>query len=356
MVNYLQSLLGEDEYGKAQQGAINSGLLQAGLMGLMASGPSFQPVGLGQVLGQAGMAGVSGYQNALQGAEKSALKGREFEQMMQATEAEKAFKAALPSAIQGGKVNYDLMRQLAVAYPEQVGTIMKALDATKPPSAPSVNLQFDAKTGTIFNPKTGEIRRDPNFVATTDQKPELVTVLENGQPVQRIIDMNTGNVISDVGAGAPKDTKKSDAQLTSDGFYERMKEAEKIIKPLEKEGDFPSYGSATAASIPFVGEGVKRLVQSPNTQKYSQAADDWIRSKLRSESGAVIAADEMQAEYRLYFPQPGDSKDVIAQKQDARQIATEAMKRKAGMANQATDKPTGKVKFFNPATGKVEER
>jgi len=355
MANYLQSLLGEEEYKNAQKSALNSGLLQAGLMGLMASGPSFQPVGTGQVLGQAGMAGLGGYQEALQGAEQQALKGREFEQMMQSTEAEKAFKDALPNAIQGGKINYDMMRQLAVAYPEKVGAIMKALESTTPKAPPSVNLQFDAKTGTIFNPKTGKITRDPNFVGEANVNPQLVTVQENGQPVQRIVDLNTGRVISDVGAGAPKDFKPTATQENSAGYYDRMKAATKIIDPLEEDGEYPQLGSSLAKAMPFVGESFKRTVQSEDTQKYEQAADDWIRSKLRSESGAVIGKDEMEAEFRLYFPQVGDSDAVIKQKREARAIATEAMKKKAGIAEQqSTAKP--KTKVFNPATGKVEER
>jgi hypothetical protein len=66
MANYLQGLLGEEEYQPEQKSAFNSALLQAGLTGLMASGPSFQPVGTGQVLGQAGMAGLQAYQQGLE--------------------------------------------------------------------------------------------------------------------------------------------------------------------------------------------------------------------------------------------------------------------------------------------------
>jgi hypothetical protein len=75
MATYLQSLLGEDEFKKTQQGARNMGLLQAGLAGLMASGPSLTPTSAGQALGAAGLSGLSGYQDAMSEAERQGLQG-----------------------------------------------------------------------------------------------------------------------------------------------------------------------------------------------------------------------------------------------------------------------------------------
>jgi hypothetical protein len=74
----------------------------------------------------------------------------------------------------------------------------------------------------------------------------------------------------------------------------------------------------------LIGEAVKRGVQPAATQQYEQAAQAWIRAKLRKESGAAIGVDEMNQEYRTYFPQIGDTADVIAQKANARTIAYEA--------------------------------
>ena len=51
---------------------------------------------------------------------------------------------------------------------------------------------------------------------------------------------------------------------------------------------------------------------------------------MRKESGAAIGKDEMDAEFRTYFPQIGDGPAVIAQKAAARRVATQAMKTAAG--------------------------
>ena len=95
----------------------------------------------------------------------------------------------------------------------------------------------------------------------------------------------------------------------------------------------PGWGTRTAEAIPFVGGALARgVIQSPDTQKYDQAAQDWIRAKLRKESGAAIGKDEMAQEYATYFPQVGDSPEKLAQKAEARRVATLAMQKAAGKA------------------------
>lgn len=62
--SYLTGLLGEDEALKARQQAQQAGLLNTGLGLLMASGPSTQRQGLGQILAQGIMTGQQAYQGA----------------------------------------------------------------------------------------------------------------------------------------------------------------------------------------------------------------------------------------------------------------------------------------------------
>ena len=51
---------------------------------------------------------------------------------------------------------------------------------------------------------------------------------------------------------------------------------------------------------------------------------------MRKESGAAIAASEFANEEKKYFPQIGDSKKVIEQKQKARDLAIKALEVQAG--------------------------
>ena len=128
-------------------------------------------------------------------------------------------------------------------------------------------------------------------------------------------------------AGADKPTE---GQLTASGFATRMEAAEQIFSSIPA-GDVPRVGMASSGGMT---SGILNFMRSPEGQKAKQAADDWIRAKLRKESGAVIGEEEMEAEYRTYFPMPGDSDAVVRQKADARRIAAEAMKRSSGPAYQ----------------------
>lgn len=123
--------------------------------------------------------------------------------------------------------------------------------------------------------------------------------------------------------------KPTEAEQNAAGFAQRMERVDSIINSLPPAAA-PGMGSAVSGSIPFVGGVVQRNIQSADTQRYQQAANDWIRAKLRKESGAAIGKDEMESEFKTYFPQVGDTPAVIAQKTEARRIATDAMKISAG--------------------------
>lgn len=131
-----------------------------------------------------------------------------------------------------------------------------------------------------------------------------------------------------------------------------MENSEAIIKALPA-GSQPGAGSGIAGSVPFIGDVTKRLVQPEATQQYEQAAQAWIRAKLRKESGAAIGVDEMAQEYRTYFPQINDTPANIKQKAEARRIATEAMKKSAGRSYGSTATGGGGL-TWNPATQQWE--
>jgi len=153
-----------------------------------------------------------------------------------------------------------------------------------------------------------------------------------GAPVIPLMDV-TGRPL--MGAGGAKPTE---GELNAAGFVQRMERASGIFAQLPSSAATGIVSSA-AGAIPFVGGVTQRVVQSPAQQQYKQAADDWIRAKLRKESGAVIGKDEMDQEYITYFPQVGDSPAVIAQKAEARRVATDAMRTSAGRAYQPYTPP-----------------
>lgn len=138
-----------------------------------------------------------------------------------------------------------------------------------------------------------------------------------------------GQQVKGVSGGQP-----TEAQANAAGFAQRMELSNSIINSLPA-GSQPGWGTRTLEAIPFVGGAMARSGQGADTQKYDQAAQDWIRAKLRKESGAAIGKDEMQQEYATYFPQVGDSAEKLAQKAEARRVATLGMQKAAGKAYEA---------------------
>jgi hypothetical protein len=123
----------------------------------------------------------------------------------------------------------------------------------------------------------------------------------------------------------------TEGQSNAAGYAQRMELAESIINRLPA-GSQPGAGTRIAEAVPFVGGALARSVQSPETQMYDQAAMDWIRAKLRKESGAVIGEQEARDEYATYFPMVGDTPQKIQQKAETRRVATLAMQKTAGKA------------------------
>ena len=140
------------------------------------------------------------------------------------------------------------------------------------------------------------------------------------------------------GAGKPS----TEGERISAGYASRMSNSEKIIEDLTRQNKpgetrepitgTPGIVESMVATVPLVGKLGSNVARSPERQKYRQAQEDWVRAKLRKESGAVIADEEMDREIRVYFPQLGDSGAVIKQKKDSRKIAEDAMKVSAGTA------------------------
>lgn len=112
----------------------------------------------------------------------------------------------------------------------------------------------------------------------------------------------------------------TEGQAKAAGFHDRMISAQAELSSL---GDYDPIASTEAAL------GATNVTATAEKQRFNQAANDWIRAKLRKESGAVIGDEEMAAEYRTYFPVYGDSKEVIEQKARARKVAEDAMLRDA---------------------------
>lgn len=128
------------------------------------------------------------------------------------------------------------------------------------------------------------------------------------------IEMGPDGTVRITEGGASGLPKTTEGEKSSAGYLNRMRAAEEILGEISEEG--PAVRSI--ASLLVGGTNFEGLVLSERQQKIMQAQRDWVRAKLRKESGAVIGADEMAEEVRTYFPLPGEGPEVVEQKRRAR--------------------------------------
>ena len=123
-------------------------------------------------------------------------------------------------------------------------------------------------------------------------------------------------------AGNRAEKPLTEFQGKSMNFGTRSAEADKILRNTE-------YNPVSVEAVRKTGV-VGNLFAAPETQKVVQAQRDFVNAVLRQESGAAISASEFENAQKQYFPQPGDSADVIAQKARNRETVIKGFARQAG--------------------------
>lgn len=156
----------------------------------------------------------------------------------------------------------------------------------------------------------------------------------------------------------PREEKPpTESQAKAQTFYSQMTTANKEINNLEKEGFNPTKISSQIETS-LAGTPLTAVV-SPKAQQARQAQEQWAESFLRVKTGAAATQGEVDRNVRTFFPQIGDSPQVIAQKARARKQAEQDVLQmtKPEYAKQIMPKgeqmPTTRRKF-NPATGRIE--
>jgi hypothetical protein len=214
---------------------------------------------------------------------------------------------------------------------------------------PRTPLQID--TGTAI-----ELRdpANPTIVLSRIPKSQMPTA---GQIVERddgtfLVDTRTGQARPVTGQGGEPlmsgGKPLTETQGNAVSFGARAVEANRIATDLEKQGVTNTGVIRTVAGgvlggAPIVGDKLEQSVRStfnvlptylggpnPQQQQNDQARRDFVSAVLRKESGAAISASEYANEEKKYFPQLGDSDQVIKQKQNSRIKAIEGLKSQAG--------------------------
>jgi len=380
MADFMSGLLGIGQEEDPRAAAQRSGLLGIASQLLSAGGPSLTPTSFGQALGPAILGGRQMAQQSMTESSARLLQQQkmkeeaQFKQMLPQVfvdgkpdytklqqlvsmfpergriVADALQKAAGPDTIQvdvGNEIQIrtkqgDIVSRIPKGLAPQaaqretfslnpeMGVLVGSLGTIRPATLPDgtvVKPRGKVSMQTLFDDKGKEFKALVN-----EQTGEFTPVggakipgLQYDAPTATVFDPAAGVVRPALGADGkplpPPTPKLTEGQASASGFLLRMNEAEKILTPIEAAGKQPGFVSKAAGSVPFVGSMAQTLLTGEDTQKYRQAQEDWVRAKLRKESGAVIGADEMADEIKTYFPQPGESQGVIEQKRQSRQRA-----------------------------------
>jgi hypothetical protein len=124
--------------------------------------------------------------------------------------------------------------------------------------------------------------------------------------------------------GDPATTEFKQNQYAAAGFANRATQAESLLAGMKNDGFTPDWRPLDR----FRPEA--KLPQE--VKKFNQIKKNFISAVLRKESGASIGEKEYGDADLMYFEQPGDGAEVIAQKDQARADAVASLKAEAGGA------------------------
>lgn len=170
-------------------------------------------------------------------------------------------------------------------------------------------------------------------------KPQLV----NGQWVYPPDDANpTGRAVTPSGLTAGAGDKLTESQGTASLYLGMMKTANDEISGAAR----PKIGDLALArgDVRYTPQFVQNLFASPEAQKYVQSSLQWTEAMLRITTGATAPPEEIVRTSKTFFPQLGDSQEVIDQKDARRKQMEQFVAIKAGGGAAQVDAVMGQGK------------
>lgn len=364
--SYMEGLLGQQATEDLQKRSIGTGIANA-LIGYMAM-PKNQNLGLGRILAGAAQAGIGGAQGVYGQALEDYQTQAKVAEMQRKQREQQIAQNAIGDLLKNPTIAND---PLAVAYIRS--NPMEALKTYATPkerkTATVGNVVVDTSTGLPIYTGEKDLKAPPTRTIPQGRS-EIVQELQpdgtwktlgtkfldaakepkalySNTPIDtgkgyaymptadglsqgmKPIDAATGKPITYELTGKTK--APTDQQLLSTGFLMRMQSAEDIMKsqvtdPRTKQLiTLEQAAGSDFWNSPYMTSDLRK--------QYRQAQEDWVRAKLRKESGAVIGDNEMQDEINTYFPTWHDDATTIAQKAYARKVAGNAMGISAGNEN-----------------------
>lgn len=226
-----------------------------------------------------------------------------------------------------------LLEQLKTAPPEQQKQLFSQLfpekaaeQAFKPQTARDFNQPFlpDGSPNIAYQQyKLAEQRAGKSAGADVNWQ----TVQTDQGLVQ--VHPKTG-AIRPLGISKPLPAAKqlTEGQAKATTYASQMQSASNVIDKVEGSGFNPT-GLGEQLQVGLAG-GVTNIFSPAKAQQYKQAQEQWAESFLRAKTGAAATKEEVELNRKTFFPQQGDSKEVVRQKSEARAQAERDVLNMAG--------------------------
>lgn len=219
----------------------------------------------------------------------------------------------------------------------------KPIASGAPRQAPTVNLQRDTvlldgkPQMVVFNPQTGafllngqdvsaRVKPLPTQAPQTPQKNPIPVVGPNGETIYVLPEDAVGKRVPSTRENPTEDERKTA------GFYQRMMDASRIMD--ETEDALTPQDIYQIQSLPqedLIGL-VSRGRMSEPAKRYIRAMMQFTEARLRADSGAAISAGEYAGDRQVYAKQYGETPKLNADRRQARSVAMDALKTRAGRA------------------------
>jgi len=179
-----------------------------------------------------------------------------------------------------------------------------------PVAAPEVPLPTDQRAAVAGDPYDPEMMGQEMDAMRFERQP-----VDGKREFRQ--DLRTGDGVADLGMNT------TEGQVT--GYALRAQAAEDTLRQFETEGT--RFWSRAAAALPG---NTENMLLSPEYQQYLNAEQNFLAAVLRRDTGAAITNEEFRLYRPMFFPQPGDGPEVIAQKRSMREQALLGLRAGAG--------------------------
>lgn len=321
---YLGGLLSPEEIQKVQNQAMLQGVL--GTAATYLAQPKNQGYGSAlPYLGKAYLGGMQASQGAYDTATQNLLTKAKLAELAREAETAKLSREAQQELLQDPRVQSNSVLKALVTK----GDIKGASEYL----APQPSNEYD-RYALAYKEK-------PFVQLTAPEKQEIIKQVQEDKKAQAT-QINLGSPVAGVNAqGEPvffqpskaggqavivpgikplqEPKAPTESQAKAQTFYSQMTSASRELENLQKQG-FDPNSLASQTQVKLAGTPA-RIAVSPEAQGARQAQEQWAESFLRIKTGAAATKDEVTRNVATFFPQIGDSSQVIEQKARMRQQA-----------------------------------